>query len=110
MIEALVTLLVVDADTVRTPGGERLRLESIDAPGVAQWAECRVEAMAGALAAARAAELLAGGGYVIDTGRRGGWGRPLVSVRLPDGRLLGDVLVAEGHAVPWAGRPHDFCE
>lgn len=103
-------LVVVDGDTVRDPAtGQRLRLERIDAPERGHRAACLAEHALGERVAARLEGLVAGGVVVEYSGRADRWNRPLVTLRLPDGRAAGDVLVASGLAVPWTGRKADFC-
>ncbi|QDF14278.1 hypothetical protein vBDshSR4C_030 [Dinoroseobacter phage vB_DshS-R4C] len=102
-------LLVIDGDTVRAPGGEALRLAGIDAPETGHRARCPAEAALARAASARMEALVSGGAWVIWDGSRGRWGRPLIALRLPDGRDAGAVLIEEGLAVEWRGARADWC-
>lgn len=103
-------LIAVDGDTMKFQDtGERLRLEMIDAPERGHSADCDSEAALAEIATVRMAELLELGVIIEGGDRRGGYGRPLVVLRLSDGRSVGDVLIAEGLAVPCAGRRQDWC-
>lgn len=73
-----------------------------DAPET-RGARCDLELALGRAATARMTELLPGAS-VYDSGDRDRFGRPLVWVRLPDGRSIGSVLIAEGLARPWSPR------
>lgn len=110
-IALTVALSVVDGDTVKIAAtGERLRLEHIDAPERGHRADCPSEAALAERATERLEQLLPHVAAIEDSGRRGGYGRRLVTLRLTDGRTAGDVLIAEHLAVPWAGRRHDWCQ
>lgn len=109
-ITLTLALIVVDGDTVKLADtGERLRLEHIDAPERGRGADCPAEADLAERATARLEQLLPHIAAIEDSGRRGGFGRRLVTLRLTTGQTAGDVLIAEGLAVPWAGRRHDWC-
>mgnify|MGYP003642134196 CR=1 FL=1 len=77
-------LLAVDGDTVKCDG-QNLRpmgdgapfVSGFDAPEIGRFADCPEE-------------------HRLDR-----FGRPLVALRLPDGRTLGSILIAEGLAVEW---------
>ncbi len=88
---------IIDGDTLEVrPGRERIRLISVDTPEVRNPAECF-----GAEAATRTRELAAIGTRVRlerDKTDRDRFGRLLRYVYLPDGRLLSEVLAAEGYA------------
>lgn len=102
-------LTVVDGDTVKIQAiGERLRLESIDAPERGHRADCPSEAVLAEQATQRLVEIVNAGVRVIYTGERGGWGRPLIHLRTLDGQAVGEILVTEGLAVPWAGKRHEW--
>src|SRR5689334_8193814 len=100
---------VIDGDTLRQ-GGERYRVENIDAPERGRRAQCPEER---ALAEASRAYL---GAWVLDarrieaqpTGRRDRYGRVVARIRI-DGVDLGERLIARGLAQPWRGRKADFC-
>lgn len=101
------TLLAVDGDTIKC-NGENMRdmgdgkpfVSGYDAPEVRN-AKCQEELELGRAATARMAELLKQGAHVYDSGERDRFKRPLVWVRLPDGRSIGSILMAEGLAVEW---------
>lgn len=101
-------LLVVDGDTVKLDG-QRMRLIGIDAPETGHRAQCLEEQVAASRASARLSSIVAAGVEIEYSGRSDRWGRPLVNLRLPDGRLAGDVLVDEGLARIWAGRRENWC-
>lgn len=107
----------IDGDTL-SADGERYRLAGIDAPEVGQGARCMDELVAGALAAQRVRDLLAGAAQVVATPQRDPagprrwprdrYGRRLARVSV-DGVDLGALLVGEGLAVAWDGTRHDWC-
>ena len=111
------TLVAVDGDTIRCDG-ERMRLlgdgapfvSGIDAPEIRR-ARCGAEKLLGERARHRLAELIRTDGLVIeDSRKRDSYRRPLVRLRLPDGRTAGGVLLAEGLAVKWLpGQRYDWC-
>lgn len=104
----LSALIVVDGDTVKLDG-VRLRLVGIDAPEAGARAHCPFEAAAADRATARMAQIVDAGVKIEWTWEVDTWGRPLVRLRLPDGRDAGDVLVDEGLARVWTGRPEGWC-
>lgn len=104
------TLTVVDGDTIRC-SGQNMRLigdgvpfkTGIDTPEIGR-AKCERERMLGREAKKRLAELIQDPGLRIeDTGFRDDTAqrRPLVRIRLSDGRLAENILLAEGHAIIW---------
>jgi len=104
-------LLAVDGDTIRC-SGQNMRLigdgvpfkTGIDTPETGGRAKCDRERMLAKEAKKRLAELLKDPGLRIeDTGHRDKTSerRPLVRVRLSDGRLAENVLLAEGYAIIW---------
>ncbi|MFQ6552478.1 thermonuclease family protein [Aestuariibius insulae] len=100
----------VDGDTVEClPTGANLRLEAIDAPERGHRADCRSERDLAESATRRMEELLRDVVAVEDSGRTGGYGRPLVRLRLRNGQTVAEVLISEGLAVQWAGRRHEWC-
>lgn len=111
---------VVDGDTVDVDidlgfnivlRDERVRIIGIDTP------ESRtsdgVEKLFGLAAKQRVYELLKDGGKLITTENnkgedmRGKFGRVLGDFRIHDGRLLTEVLIEEGHCVPYFGGSKD---
>ena len=95
---------VVDGDTLWLDGA-KIRLADINTPETGR-PQCRAEAELGERATRRLMQLLNEGGFTMeprgnrDTDR---YGR-LLRVAMRDGESLGDVLVREGLARPWAGR------
>lgn len=101
-------IVVIDGDTVGLPGGERVRIFNIDAPET-RGARCEAEAVAGYRAKERLAALMRGRPVEIrrcePSGRcRDRYGRTLARLEA-GGRDLGEVLVSEGRALPWATGP-----
>ncbi|WP_227271214.1 thermonuclease family protein [Roseobacter weihaiensis] len=103
-------IVVVDGDTIKTREHGRMRIEGIDAPEMRHRADCLPELLLAEKSKARLESLLSGGVVVEFTGRRDGWNRPLVRLRLPDGRLAGQVLISEGLAITWSGSPGEWCD
>tara|TARA_R110002073_G_scaffold76548_1_gene185815 strand:+ start:1468 stop:1827 length:360 start_codon:yes stop_codon:yes gene_type:complete len=97
---------VIDGDTVQI-GEERIRLIDIDTPEL-RGADCDAERLLGQRAAERLAALLQGRDIVIERTGTDVYGRTLARLRV-DGRDAGALLVAEGYAVEWSGRRHDWC-
>jgi endonuclease YncB( thermonuclease family) len=62
--------------------------------------KCQEELEFGRAATAAMSKMLAGAS-VCDSGKRDRYGRPHVSVRLPNGRSVGSMLISEGLAVEW---------
>ena len=102
------SLVAVDGDTIRC-GTERMRdmgpgspfRSGYDAPEIRN-AKCPKERLLGEQAKARLQELLEMPGIrVEDSGVADRYGRPLVVVRLRDGKTAGEVLIREGYAVRW---------
>lgn len=112
------TLFAVDGDTVKCDG-RSLRdmgdgapfVSGYDTPEIGRNAKCDRENALGKIAKHRMAELLQTPGLTVeDSGEIDRFDRPLVVLRLPDGRTIGNVLLAEGLAVEWRpGRDVDWC-
>lgn len=96
---------VVDGDTLWL-GGEKIRLDGIDAPETD--GRCQAERMLARRATLALSGLLAG--KAIDLRRTGTdrYGRTLAKV-LADGRDVGEQMLREGLARPWAGRRESWC-
>lgn len=105
------TLSAVDGDTIRC-NGQNMRLigdgvpfkTGIDTPETGGRARCERERMLAKVAKARLAELIQDPGLRIeDTGFRDKTSqrRPLVRIRLSDGKLAENILLAEGLAIVW---------
>lgn len=102
------TIYVVDGDTLDI-GGERIRLQNIDAPEVGTYAACPSEQRRGAAAARHARRLLANAADIrIDRHFSDVYGRTLARVRL-DGRDMGLMMIQDGHARYWNGARRRWC-
>jgi len=112
----VVLLKAVDGDTVDVDidlgfnvwlHNERVRIMGIDTPE--SRTSDKVEKLLGLAAKARLKELLHDGAVLITTEEkngedmRGKFGRILGDFKVPDGRKVTDVLVQEGHCVPYFG-------
>lgn len=103
-------LVAVDGDTakcedtntlLRLLGDGAPNVVGVDAPET-RGNGCRAEAMLGQLAKNRLQELIETTGLVIeDSGKIDAFERPLVTLRLPDGRTAGQILIEEGLDVEW---------
>jgi micrococcal nuclease len=112
------SLTVVDGDTVKCDG-QKLRdmgdgapfVSGYDTPEIGRHSHCDREQAPGEVAAKRMAELIKTPGLTIeDSGEVDRYDRPLVILRLPDGRTIGSVMLAEGLAVEWRpGGDFDWC-
>ncbi len=113
------SLTAVDGDTVKCDG-QNLRdmgdgapfVSGYDTPEIGSNAGCPKENALAKKAKRRMAELLQTPRLTIeDSGEIDRFDRPLVVVRLPDGRTIGSVLLAEGLAVDWRPGGHfDWCK
>lgn len=112
----VVLLKSVDGDTVDVDidlgfgvwlRNERVRIMGIDTPESRTSNE--VEKLFGAAAKKRLKELLENGAILVTTEEasgedmRGKFGRILGDFKTPDGRLVTEVMIAEGHCVPYFG-------
>jgi len=112
----VVLLKAVDGDTVDVDidlgfnvwlHDERVRIMGIDTPE--SRTSDKVEKLFGLAAKNRLKELLHDGAILVTTEEkngedmRGKFGRILGDFKTPDGRLVTDVLVEEGHCVPYFG-------
>ena len=113
-------LKAVDGDTVDVDidlgfnmwlRDERVRIMGIDTPE--SRTSDKVEKVFGRAAKARLKELLIEGGVLVTTEEkngedmRGKFGRILGDFKIPDGRLVTEVLAEEGHCVPYFGGSKD---
>ena len=111
---------VVDGDTVDvdidlgfgvTLKDERVRIMGIDTPE--SRTSDKVEDLFGEAAKARLKELMYGGAKLITTedkhgeDMKGKFGRILGDFRVPDGRKVTDIMIEEGHCVPYFGGSKD---
>jgi endonuclease YncB( thermonuclease family) len=112
------SIAAVDGDTVKCDG-QNLRdmgdgapfVLGYDTPEIGRNANCERENQLGKIAKRRMAELIRTQGLIIeDSGEVDRYDRPLVVLRLPDGRTIGSVMLAEGLAVQWRpGGDFDWC-
>lgn len=102
------TNCVVDGDTFWM-GGEKIRIADIDTPET-HPPRCVEEAERGTRATERLQELLNAGPVTLGSIDRDEdrYGRKL-RVVMRDGVSLGDTLIREGLARPWAGRRMSWC-
>ena len=101
---------VIDGDTIRASYGVKYRLMGFDAPETFQ-AKCDTELALGKRAAERLKELLASGEVrIVESGKIDRYGRTLAHLTV-NGRDVGGVLVSEGLARAYDGRPkrQDWC-
>lgn len=89
---------VIDGDTIEL-NGETIRLLDIDTPETFK-PRCARERGIGLAAKARLVGLLARGNITLDRGGRDRYKRTLAKVYV-DGKDVGAVLLAEGHALPY---------
>jgi endonuclease YncB( thermonuclease family) len=108
-IMTCISLTAVDGDTVKCDG-VNLRpmgdgapyVSGFDTPEIRSHAKCARENHLGTLATDRMAALLQTDGLVIeDSGVRDQYGRPLVTLRLPDGSTIGQQMIDDGFARVW---------
>ena len=121
VIMVCLSLAVVDGDTVKCqPTGQNLRLLGggiinklgIDTPEIGSHAKCIKERRLALIAKARLRDLIQGEKIRIEVKGydRTPSKRPLVNLRLPDGREVGQILLEEGTAREWRpGRRNDWC-
>ncbi|WP_457940849.1 thermonuclease family protein [Mesorhizobium sp. 10J20-29] len=117
-IIACASLSAVDGDTIKC-NGQNMRImgngapfkSGVDTPEIRN-AQCAKERLLGVQAKLRLSELIVEPGTEIeDSGKRDRYGRPLVWVRLANGRTAGATLVAEGYAVVWRpGAKVSWCD
>jgi len=103
------TNCVVDGDTIWI-AGEKIRIADIDTPEISE-PKCRPELALGHKATARLTELINAAPFELQAwpGRdEDRYGRKL-RVLVRDGYSLGDMLVVEGLARTWSGRPEPWC-
>lgn len=103
------SLRVVDGDTVRL-GRERIRIEGIDTPELR--GQCTSERRRAIEARTRLRGVLAGRTVEIHRHGRDRYGRTLATLdACSTGQCIavGPQLIAEGYAVAWEGRRHDWC-
>jgi micrococcal nuclease len=116
----VVVIKVVDGDTVDVDidlgfgiclKDERVRIMGIDTPE--SRTSDRVEDLFGEAAKKRLKELMHDGAKLITTEDKSGedmkgkFGRILGDFRAPDGRLITEIMIAEGHCVPYFGGSKD---
>ncbi len=101
--------IVIDGDTLRD-GGERYRVENIDAPERGARAQCEAERALAEAATTYVSRWVASASHVEAalSGRRDRYGRVVARIVI-DGADLGERMMALGLARPWRGRKADFC-
>ena len=106
---ALADPIVIDGDTLRQ-GGERYRVENIDAPERGRRAQCPEERALAEASRAYLIEWVAEGRRVEPrpTGRRDRYGRVIARIDI-DGVDLGERLIARDLAQRRRGHKADFC-
>ena len=82
----------------------RLRLARINAPTLTSPAGKAARNRLVQLLDAPAVDIVTLKPYKYGGGGAGSVGEYMAEVTLPDGRNASDVMVTEGHAVPWSGR------
>lgn len=112
----VVVIKVLDGDTIDVDidlgfgvclKDERVRIMGIDTPE--SRTSDKVEDLFGEAAKARLKELMKDGGKLITTENKHGedmkgkFGRILGDFRVPDGRKVTDIMIEEGHCVPYFG-------
>lgn len=100
----------VDGDTFWYEG-KKIRVSSIDTPEPSKYgnAECAYEAKLGDKASKFTKNIILKRDIKIEwSGKKDRYKRHLAKVRVGN-KYLGDMLIAEGLAVRWAGRQHDWC-
>lgn len=96
---AAARIIIIDGDTFVLPGGERIRLQDIDAPETRK-ARCKRELVLGLRAKERLAQLMRSGPVEVDRTGRDWFHRTLAIVKV-GGASVGAMLVREGLALPW---------
>jgi micrococcal nuclease len=109
--DELLVPVVIDGDTIRAEE-EHIRLLGLDAAEI-HHAQCEAERRLGVLAKHRLEQLLKTGPVEIRRAdppyRIDRYGRTLAHV-LINGEDVACVLIREGYARPWRGRPEDWCK
>jgi micrococcal nuclease len=101
-LSAAANLRVIDGDTIEM-NGETIRLLNIDTPETFR-PQCARERAIGLAAKARLVGLLARGKVTVERDGKDRYRRTLAVVKV-DGRDVGAVLLAEGHALPYVPGP-----
>lgn len=101
-------ITVVDGDTVKMDG-KTYRLLGFDTPET-YWSRCAREREMGKAATLRMEELVAAGAILETTNRSCKWRRKCGRLYL-HGEDAADIMIREGHAVPYNGRGprKDWC-
>lgn len=96
---------VVDGDTIWVDG-EKVRLQSIDAPEI--MGKCRYERDLAERAKQRLSQLLSSEPFSISPSGKDRYGRTLASIYISSGEV-GALMVREGLALVWRGRREPWC-
>jgi micrococcal nuclease len=103
---------VIDGDTIRIEGGDRIRIANIDTPETGPRAKCAQEAELARQATANLKQMAARArhaAFIPDPDRaRDRYGRLLGRLEL-DGVDVGEAQIARGLAQPWRGRRAAWC-
>lgn len=100
---------IVDGDTIRI-AAQNYRFVDIDTPELS-GKHCGAREKRAARAATTYLQRLVNGGeaYLHPTGKKGSYSRPLARV-VVDGRDVGEILIAAGHARYWPDGPRVWCK
>ncbi|MBJ6985916.1 thermonuclease family protein [Devosia sp. MC521] len=102
------TTCVVDGDTFWFEG-EKYRIANIDTPEIAS-ATCVAELGIGVRATQRLMKLLNQGAFNITRQAKSeAFGRTLATIQNSAGEDIGEIMISEGIARPWAGRRENWC-
>ena len=99
---------IVDGDT-GWERGIKWRLAGVDTPEKGRHAACSAERRKSSEATKRLIQLMRGGYRLVQSGKKGKYGRILVRVRLNNGRFAGRILMREGLAQKWPNRTNPWC-
>jgi micrococcal nuclease len=108
---ALLDPWIVDGDTLDDRAtGIRYRLENIDAPETDDRAACAAERYMGNRAKWEAVNIVRTARTVIaaPTGKIDAYGRIVAHIKV-DGQDMGELMIANGLALPWNGQRESWC-
>lgn len=111
-------LRVIDGDTIKC-NGQNMRLlgdgepyvSGVDAPESGSRAKCDQERRLARDSKQRLSQLVKTPGVKIEDSRAvDSYNRPLIRIRLPNGKTAGQTLIEEGYAVVWTpGYKRPWC-
>lgn len=102
---------IIDGDTLDDRAtGVRYRLENIDAPETDKRAQCDAERYMGNRAKWEAYNIIRAAQIVqaVPTGKIDAYGRIVAHIKV-DGQDLGEIMIANGLALPWNGQRESWC-